>query len=138
MCILSGVNILIRFNKLFSVALSLFFLAGCVGTSMRYYPTEQPKTTWTTDDNRACFYVGENEEPISGYIKSESVAINVRYAMKPQVTRIMVYDENENCIEEWNVKTVKKEKLVVCVDNSTYFTKGETLIFYRENENSEK
>lgn len=138
MCILCGVNILKRFNKLFSVALSLFFLAGCVGTSMQYYPTEQPKTKWTTDDNRAYFYVAENQEPILGYIKSESTTINVRYAMKPQVTRIMVYDEDENCIEEWNVRTVKKEKLVVCVDNSTYFTNGETLTFYRENEKSEE
>ena len=58
--------------------------------------------------------------------------------MKPQVTRIMVYDEDENGIEEWNVRTVKKEKLVVCVDNSTYFTNGETLTFYRENEKSEE
>ena len=101
---------------------------------MKNYPTEQHETTWSTSDNKAYFYVSGENKPILGYIQSDLKTVNVRYAMRPQVTRIMVYDldnDIEECIEEWDVKISTKNKLVVSVDESTYFKKGETITFYR-------
>lgn len=123
-----------KFCKSFSAVFVLILLTSCVSPSMRYYPTEQPETIWATADDRACFYVSGDQEPIIGYIQSDFKKINVQYAMRPQVTRIMVYDidgDIENCIEEWDVKLTTKNKLVVYVDKTTYFTKCETLAFIK-------
>ncbi|HCH28728.1 MAG TPA: hypothetical protein DEW35_04395 [Ruminococcaceae bacterium] len=112
-------------------------LTGCVSPIMKlYYPTEQPNTKWISSDKRVCFFVGDKDDlKVTGYIMDGKQKITIRLSMSPMVTLIDVFqiDENkqENVIEIWVAKKVRKNFLIVEVKTSTFFKEGQIIVFDR-------
>lgn len=113
------------------------FLTCCVGSAAyKYYPTQQVKTNWSTEDDTVYFCVGEtNGDTIYGYLNTESGQVNVKFNMGATVTAIFVYSSDDEQMTEplevWYAKKIKKNSLTVLVEKSTYFSVGETMIIYR-------
>lgn len=112
-------------------------LTSCVSPIMElYYPTEQPNTKWISTDKRVCFFVGDKDDlKVTGYIMDGKQKIEIRLSMSSLVTIIDVFqiDENkqENVIEIWVAKKVRKNSLTVEVKTSTFFKEGQIIVFDR-------
>lgn len=143
----------VRITIISVVILAIFYVGTLVfGISIyirhlymkAYHPAYQNGTTWSTQDGVVFFSVLSNDYPDTGVIRTEEKEIpiqlvnvtgdsvvHVHYRWYDSDTGEIVLADAMKVDEIWDVKTVKKDKFVVTVRKSDYFSEGTELTFYK-------
>lgn len=134
-----------RFTLLFLTLILLVFLSGCPNPwIVAHYPCTQHDTTWATADGRVVFYVPKDLPNTTGIIHIGEERIPFyNYANTIDSTVYLDVIDNfdideseyhmsriEDHFETWKAISVRPGKYTVRVEETTYFTPGETLTFY--------
>ena len=114
-------------------------LSGC----SIHMPSKQPNTKWISDDSKIEFSVDDTNIPI-GVLHNGDENIEICLAMSRGMgNTIEVYladDLEDGAFEEgkrletWTAKFKKASKFEVTVVESTYYTVGDTIVFFRIDE----
>ena len=133
--------------RLLCVLLNCFMisqlLVGCNFVKGRFYrrspysPDLQCMTKWISEDGRVYFEVDDNGN-MRGYISVENANIDISLG-SDYGSHLIVYDSNKPTIrysqeqqcEYLNCDFIKENMFVAKVEEATYLTEGETLVFYK-------
>ncbi len=126
------------------IAILLLCTCGCVNPFLYgRYPSDQPGTTWATQDNKVSFSIPEDKtNPILGHIRTVETDVQVQFHMSVITPTVyityQVYGEGDVVIpdETWHPTCTRKNKFVVEIEESNYFEKGEKLVFYKTDKKS--
>ena len=109
------------------------------------HPTEQPGTTWSTEDGAVTFHIPDHNAPLGtptyGVINSNNDTINVAFAMSNLAGVVGAYTPEDYTklqngevafsFETWTEVSIKENRFVVRVTSTTYFNEGQELVFFK-------
>ena len=122
--------------------LLLGMLSGCTSFLLRNrHPSDQPGTTWRTEDGTVVFSVKEYDPSGYGYIQTEEGKVDIVISMGMTTSMILISyaDEHANTGENqpiptfarWTTESVRKNTFVVRVNETVYFEPGQLLTFHK-------
>ena len=125
--------------------LLLGMLFGCTSFYLRNrHPSDQPGTTWRTEDGSVVFSVKENGPSGYGYIQTEEGKVDIVISMGMTTSMILIsYAEDYANLEElqplptfarWDTESVREDRFVVKVIETVYFEPGQLLTFHKDTE----
>ncbi len=123
----------------------VLLLSGCVGPNMAInYPPAQLNSQWKTEDDSIFFSVGEKKnDPIYGYIQTNTERVNVRFCMSVYITDIEIYpadttDFTTQPLSTWRAVEIRNSELTVRVlADDVFFKQGTEFTLYRVEKESE-
>lgn len=113
------------------------FVEGRFYRRSPYYPDLQNMTKWISKDNRVYFEVDDNGK-MKGNISVEDANIEILLGSN-YGSHLIVYDINkptsrysqEQQCEYLNIIFTKEDMFIAKVEEATYLTTGEMLVFYK-------
>ena len=125
--------------------LVLSILSGCTSFYLRNrHPSDQPGTTWRTEDGSVVFSVKEYDPSGYGYIQTEEGKVDIVISMGMTTSMILIsYAEDHANLEElqplptfarWDTESVRADTFVVKVIETVYFEPGQILTFHKDPE----
>ena len=132
------------FKKIISGAVCIIVFALILfnikwGLSKNRRPCEQPNSIWVSDDNNIVITIDSHQRG-RGIIKIDDKEIEFIFTNGPGYNIDLYSISAENHIgqnedehyENWNGNFVNKNKFIVTVKETTFFTVGDKIIFHKK------
>lgn len=116
--------------------LMFFLLASCTNPiTNEWKPIRQPNTSWESEDGSVSFYVDENHQ-IRGTIEKDETIVDIYVTFGLEMSSAMYIfpldkETTGDRYEYWDCSFSSKEKFVVIVKESTFFTPGQKIMFQK-------
>jgi len=121
------------------------FLQGCPSpTTSERHPTNQPNTTWVTDDGKVTFCVGSDDSlsPLYGVVETENGSVEIVISMSSLTSFVAISFNDAGQTQTINQpitsfahgqgRTNSKDEFIIEITFAEcYFENGELLVFHR-------